>query len=371
MLTFPRSAFRSSLALGCFAAGALAQEPWDAETEGAPKASGGNAGPLHVLPAQGGKSDDTNWDWSRPDARPPTGVTFTDVLDPKEWMVYLRYQRTEQDGLRNSRDDLSSQDAFDQGYTVAPTEMTTDAVDIQMFYGWDEHWTFFAELPWIAREMENDTENGDDFTTNANGIGDLKLGAVRTLHEDEGRKLIANLGLSVPTGSVDETDNDADGNSITLPYSMQIGTGTYDVHPGVSWLVQYDTWSWGAQGQWRLRIGENNEGWAKSNEGDISAWLGKSFSPSIAGSLRVRGYFWGDVHGESDDLDPATNPLNDRHRQGGERIDLVGGLTWQLGEGHEAVRTLGFEAGKPVAEWLDGPGLSTDFYLIFGWRYSF
>ena len=342
------------------------------EADSARKLPSTSAGAAPALRAQEPSTENsTSWDWSRPDSRPPTGVTFTDLLDPKEWMVYLRYQRIEQDGVRNDREDLSSQEVFDMGYTVAPEEMTTDVVDVQMFYGWEERWTFFADLPWIAHEAENVTDTGADFTTESDGIGDLKLGAMRLLHREEGRVLIANLGLSIPTGSIDESDEDAAGQPITLPYPMQIGTGTYDIHPGISWLVQYDTWSWGAQGQWRVSTGSNSEEWARSGEGDMSAWLAKGFSPSIAGSLRLRGYFWGDVHGDADDLDPNVNPQNDEHQQGGERFDVVAGLDWQFGEGHDAIRTLGFEVGKPVLEWVDGPGLSTDFYVTFGWRYSF
>ncbi len=343
----------------------------DVEADSAPLLAGRSAGVLRVLPGQESSSDSTGWDWARPDARPPVGVTFTDLLDAKEWMVYVRYERIEQDGMRDDMEDLSSQEIFDMGYEVAAEEMSTDVLDLQMFYGWDERWTLFAELPWIARKMDNETDTGDGFETEANGIGDLKLGTVRALHQGDGRKLVANLGLSIPTGSVDEADHDQNGERITLPYSMQIGTGTYNLHPGLSWLVQYDTWSWGAQGQWRLRVGRNDEDWAKSNEGDLSVWVAKGFSPSVSGSLRLRGYFWGDIHGESDELDPTVSPLNDRHTQGGERYDLVGGLTWQLGGGYETVRTLSVEVGKPVVEWLDGPGLSTDIYLLLGWRYSF
>ena len=87
--------------------------------------------------------------------------------------------------------------------------------------------------------------------------------------------------------------------------------------------------------------------------------------------MRLRGVYWGDVHGRDDELDATRNPLEDRARQGGERIDAIGGFHWQLGDGLQDVRSLGLEVGVPVAEWLDGPGISTRAWAVLAWRISF
>ncbi len=368
------SSIRTSIRLGCAClglanSGLSAQDPLDGMRES--DWAFANRPPPAIAGAQESSSDAGSWDWARPDARAPAGVVFTDTLDVDEWMIHLRYQRIEQEGLRDGTDDIPDSEIFAFGYSTAPQEMTTDILDFLVLYGLGDSWTLFAEMPWISRDMENLTDGGVGFSTEADGIGDVQLGTLLELLEEDGSRLIANLGLSVPTGSTDEDDADENGASRMLPYSMQLGTGTYDLHPGLSWLVQYDTWAWGAQGQFRVRIGRNDEDWARSNEGDLSAWVIKGFSPTVAGSLRVRGYFWGDVYGEAGELDPNANPLEDPSAQGGERYDLVGGLTWQPGGGYETIRTLDLEGGKPVTEWLDGPGLSTDVYLIVSWRYSF
>ena len=61
--------------------------------------------------------------------------------------------------------------------------------------------------------------------------------------------LHANVGLSFPTGSINERDKNpmSMGNNVRLPYPMQNGSGTYDFLPGLTYIGKQEVWSWGAQ----------------------------------------------------------------------------------------------------------------------------
>ena len=65
----------------------------------------------------------------------------------------------------------------------------------------------------------------------------MRLGIVTDYDLLGAEWLHLTLGLSIPTGSIKEGDRDVTGQSMRGPYSMQLGTGTFDLLPGVTWLT--------------------------------------------------------------------------------------------------------------------------------------
>ena len=58
-------------------------------------------------------------------------------------------------------------------------------------------------------------------------------------------------------------------------------------------------------------------------------------------------------------LEFFESPLNDAKRQGGNRADLIGGLSYDFGAGD----SLQVDVGVPIDEWVDGPQLSTTWFV--------
>ena len=81
---------------------------------------------------------------------------------------------------------------------------------------------------------------------------------------------------------------------------------------------------------------------------------------------------WGDVDGADVDLNPMMVPTADPDLRGGRRLDVALGLDAYLPFGgvNEGVR-VGFEAGLPARQWLDGPQLGNDFYLRLALSWTF
>src|SRR5438477_9786027 len=80
------------------------------------------------------------------------------------------------------------------------------------------------------------------------GVSDLQVLALYTVlgSVTKGHRLIINLGMSFPTGSIDEK-NTIMGETFTLEYPMQLGSGTYDFRPGLTYLGESKKWAWGAE----------------------------------------------------------------------------------------------------------------------------
>jgi len=103
----------------------------------------------------------------------------------------------------------------------------------------------------VEKEMLHTTFQGGmgtnvlgEFTTETSGVSDTKVSALVRGWESGHHKMHFNIGLSLPTGSIDETDDILTPMNmqptVRLPYPMQLGSGTYDLLPGItyySWVM--------------------------------------------------------------------------------------------------------------------------------------
>lgn len=308
--------------------------------------------------------------WSRPDDRPPVAAWWTETIPEGSWRFGYRYENLSYDGLGDGRSDFSSKKLEKRGFDEIPEELAVRTHTLEVTYGAREFTSVYATLPFHVKELEGDATAGDLDQENS-GLGDLILGFTHHCCSDEdGGRMMWHLGLGIPTGSVDEKGDAPGGGSERLSYPMQLGTGTFTVHPGVYWIENEDTWTWGVGARWRVHLSKNDEGYAPGDTATFQAWGSREVAEDLIGTLRLQSSFMGDYHGEDDELDKNVNPLNDEHRQGGLRTDVFAGLGWELG-GEEHASRLDLEVGVPVDEWLDGPQMSNEWTVGFGWRYSF
>ena len=60
-----------------------------------------------------------------------------------------------------------------------------------------------------------------------------------------------DLGITAPTGSTTETDRVLTPMNMTptvrIPYAMQLGSGTWDAKPGITYNGNAKNFTWGAQ----------------------------------------------------------------------------------------------------------------------------
>jgi len=212
---------------------------------------------------------------------------------------------------------------------------------------------------------------GAEFTTEASGIGDIKLGATYGLFAKPGTDFLFNFMINAPTGSINKRDNTTGTDDVQLPYPMQLGSGTWDLTPGLTYVQTYDQWSWGAQGLYTYRTGENDNGYTLGNKLDATAWLSKKMARSTSLSFRLKVLDWENIEGSDNTLTlmPSMVPTADPNLRGGRRVDALLGVNFVM-PGFTGLR-LALEAGAPVYQKLDGPQLETDFIFTLGGQYTF
>jgi hypothetical protein len=301
----------------------------------------------------------------------PAGVMGAMMHDPGEWMLGLRVMRMHMDGVVDGHSHVSDGELFGAGYTMIPRQMDSTSTMLEAMYGLSDGLTVMASLPYVTNTMDMRMDTGEKFTMDSRGIGDLQLAALLGLYDDGEEEVHFNAGLSVPTGSVDETDDTPGFPGGKVDYPMQPGSGTWDLMPGVTWVARDGEWSWGAQWIETWRLGENSEDYTYGNRHDVTAWGARSLTDVLSLSLRLAGHDWGNVDGADPDLDPTMSPTQDPNKQGGRRVDALLGVSAAPRDGALTGNRFALELGLPVYEKIDGPQLSTDWIATFSWQLWF
>lgn len=316
------------------------------------------------------------WSSARPDGHAPIGVMGDHGHGKGEWMLSYRYMNMPMEQNYDGSSRISDSEILSPtggNYLVAPQWMDMEMHMFGLMISPIDHLTLMLMIPYASKEMGHLRRDGVEFLTKSEGWGDLKLSGIYELYHGHRTTWLLNLGLSLPTGSTSEEDFIPGPGETRLPYPMQIGSGTWDLLPGITYLGQADTWSWGAQLSGVIRLGENNEGYTLGNVGQLTAWGAYKWNDHVSTSLRVTGKAWGDIDGRDEDLRLAASvvPTADPRRRGGEETDLSLGINVKMPGRFLSGQRLAAEIGVPIYRSLDGPQLSTDWFFNLGWQWAF
>lgn len=318
---------------------------------------------------------------SRADSHAPIGVMGDHTHNEGEWMLSYRYMTMSMndnlDGTKKVSDDEVLAD-----FMAAPKNMTMQMHMFGAMYAPSNELTVGFMLPYIindmklAMDMPMDTGMSGgmgmpmtmrmNFETQSQGIGDLKAVALYNVFANDKHRVHLNMGLSLPTGSIDEKDTTpmSMGNDIILPYPMQLGSGTYDVLPGVTYNGTQDSFSYGGQLSAVLRTFSNERDYRLGNRYQAQAWAALPIGQTV--SLSVRGDYeqWGNIVGEDSDLNPMMVPTARKDLRAGKQFSTAVGVNVLLPAGNR----IALEYEVPVYQNLDGPQLAADPMLTLGWQ---
>ncbi len=315
-------------------------------------------------------SNPNKWSAARPDGHAPIGVMGDHTHHKGEFMFSYRYMFMDMDGNRDGTDSLSDREVLED-FMVTPVDMTMQMHMVGAMYAVSDDVTLMAMVPYVSKEMEHLTRMGTRFTTNSEGFGDIKTTALYTIFNKDKQRVHLNLGVSFPTGSINEKDDTPAGENQILPYPMQIGSGTFDLLPGITYLSQSDKGSWGAQALTTLRLGKNDNGYRLGNQYQLSGWIARNWTDWLSTSLRLTGATWENIDGADDRLNPMMIPTADPDRRGGTQVNLGFGVNLYAPEGNLKGSRLAMEFELPIYRSLDGPQLETDWQLTLGLQSSF
>jgi len=235
----------------------------------------------------------------------------------------------------------------------------------------------------VSKEMDHVTFQGPmgtarlgEFTTETAGIGDTTIGAVIGLDDgaDEHRQINLGIALSLPTGSIEETDQILTPMGTTpsprLPYPMQLGSGSFDLKPSLTARSRTGKWSYGAQASAVIRLDENDEGYTLGDAAEVTGWLAFEPEPWVSFSGRIKAKSVGQIDGD-DALIRAPVQTADPANHGGETIEALIGVNLAGQSGWQQGHRIAAEIGLPVMRDLNGPQMETDLTFTVGWQKAF
>lgn len=312
------------------------------------------------------------WNGHRPDSNAPIGVMGNHTHHKGMLMLSYRYKYMSMNGNRIGTNRVSNQRVLED-FMVTPTDMTMQMHMFGLMYSPTDYITLMGMVPYVKKSMNHLTRMGTRFKTESDGIGDIKFTGLIKIFDNYRQRVHLNAGMSFPTGSIDKKDSTPMGPNQQLPYPMQLGSGTFDLLPGITYLGQHNNLSWGSQVSGTIRLGENDRDYTLGDALDITAWGAWDWYNWISTSARMDWQFWGNIDGADPALNPTVVPTADPNLRGGNRLDLLFGLNFYVPEGPRFIKgqRLAIEMGFPIYQDLDGPQLETDFILTAGWQYEF
>jgi hypothetical protein len=298
----------------------------------------------------------------------------------KRWHFAYGYGRSEFDEYYSGTDKLSYDDVLWGGpgdqrtstnYPVVPTEITQEVHAFLLGYDFSPELSFRASLPFIEQSTDHISivPNYDAFNISSNGIGDVVVVADYQLSRSFNSAWRVIAGLSIPTGSIDEEgDTPRAPGDQQLPYTMQVGSGTWDVPLGVVY-EKFDQFTrWGVDAKAVIRSGTNDRDYRLGHKFSLGGWLAWSSFDRWEPGLGVS-YRWQDkISGDDTSLllpnpqFPYPAPVVDPNAFGGQQVNVSAFLSIDF----SANWNFRAEYSRPV--WLDlnGPQSAEDYRLSLG-----
>jgi len=355
--------------------------------------SGGNGKPSEHS-GHGDHSD--HIDHSQHGSHAPAGVMFDHMLKSGDFMVGYRYMWNSQNGdMLHGLDAVGDKAIVKDGCYgspcyVTPTSMYMNMHMLDLMYAPTDWLTLMLMPQFVDMNMNMRPLDGAPSVVNADpvtaaavmhayhthqtgGIGDTGLYALFKLFDVPGHHVHATFGISAPTGDAGIELRNTHGVSIGfIHYGMQLGSGTWDFKPSITYTGQMNKWSWGAQlsGTHRLQD-QNSSGFAFGDILQATAW--GSYSPLEWLSASVRGVYTtqGALKGAYNDTYTPVGPMDYANSYGGRYWDVGFGASVTMPTGNLQGNRLSFEWLQPVHDDANGYQLQRTGALAANWSYAF
>ena len=292
----------------------------------------------------------------------------------QRWSLEIGYDRSEFNeyfigSSKVSYDDVlfqpGSEPRTNRNYPVAPTKIQQTVQSIRLAYGLSPTITLRGHLPLIHQSTDHISviPGYDEFNISSDGIGDIVLLADSIIYQSVNSVLRFGSGLSFPTGSIDEQgDTPRAPGDQQLPYTMQLGSGTWDLPLLMSYQKYEEVIIWGVEANARIRTGRTDRDYSLGDTYSLGGWLELPMSDEVILGLRTDLISRGKIQGDDTDLMvpipgfPYPAAVVDPNAFGGEQIDMTLYATVRLGNDWR----IRLRYKEPV--WLDlnGPQTALD-----------
>ena len=324
---------------------------------------------------------------------PPAGIMFGHMLDkPGDFMAGYRFMYNWTGGdILHGTQKVADQMIVEQGCSdVSPCRFVPTYMDMRMhmldlMYA-PTKWLnvmlmpTFMDMDMNLRRLQGapPAKPGTHEHNSAAGhetgaVGDTYFSSLIKLLDIHGHWLHLSLGMSAPTGKVDIENRRifrADGG--LMHFGMQLGSGTWDFMPSLTYTGERQRWLWGAQLSGVKRLEDKNKsGYRLGDLFQATAWSGFQLMPWLTASVRGAYTVQGEIHRDFDTYNARIGPMDFPSNYGGQFWDIGIGANARIPGGRFAGNRLGFEWVQPVSSDFNGFQVDRQGMLAATWSYQF
>lgn len=314
-------------------------------------------------------------------------VITDDQETVERWHADYNYVRVVFDGYRDGTTDLSLESL--QGpprggtFPVLPTRIVQEAHVFRLSYDLPARASVAFSVPYIRQSTDHVSivPGYGAFNIMSDGIGDVSATLSHRIMERQRRYVSWTIGASMPTGSIDEegdTPRDSGQPVEQLPYTMQLGSGTYDLIFGATYAANAGPVTrpvaYSAQIFGKIRNGKNARDYSLGNLILVSLDASVRPAPWVEPLVGVRMQFWEDIDGADTSIQPAPGvfpaPVTNPDLFGGRKVNLMAGTRLILPEslGGQRVSVAGV---WPIHQSLNGPQPKETWRIEVNWNVNF
>jgi hypothetical protein len=283
------------------------------------------------------------------------------------WTMGYAYKFAEYKGYLDGDSSLSNDEVLwepgneprtSDNFPVVPTVITQEVHTVSLAYEISPQWQVSLLVPYIRQETDHISivGNYETFVIETDGLGDITTKATYRWNTGSAETWAIGFGLRLPTGSIDEEgDTPRAPGDQELPYTMQLGSGTYDFPLDVMYkLSGKHQITLGASAN--IRTGTNDRGYRLGNNYKLTSQYSTAISQrvDVFGGLSL--VYSDSIHGQDDALlidSPFPYPasITNPDLYGGKKVNLNIGLLWEATNDFY----LKLDINKPVYQYLNGP----------------
>ncbi len=261
------------------------------------------------------------------------------------------------------------------GYMNSPISMKMDMHMFGAMYALKDNITIMIMTSYLEKEMTQQRmrmSGGARFDVNSSGIGDTRISGLFRIFQNDYTKTHIGVGLSLPTGSIDERDNTPASTNARLGYAMQNGTGTVDPFFFVNNVNSYGRLKFGEQFYFKTSAsGKNSKNYEYGDNFDATIWSSFRWRDNISTSIKINYNYQNKMEGSDNEMNPRMSPAMDARNRGHQKLNFGFGVNFINYNEFLKNHRLGIEGIFPVYKQYRGIQMKENYKLTLGWQYSF
>lgn len=259
----------------------------------------------------------------------PVGTMSPHMAKKGHFMFSYRYNYVSMKGnlLRGStKVDIS--DATE--YRMLPKEMEMHMHMFGIMYSPIDKLNLMVMIPYVEKRMvmQMRMNTSVERTNTTEGLGDIKIMAAYQIFNTKVHTLNLGLGFGLPTGSISVENWN---NTTHAGYNMQLGSGSYELIPNISYIGGLEKLGWGASFKTVFRLDTNAAEYRLGNRYEFDVWTGYRIVKWMSASVRVNIGHQDNISGQDKYHTSTTmSPGMDPDAYGWSRVNGLAGLNFYL-----------------------------------------